>query len=1138
MEKMQTFIGLMGSAKAKHLLETRKTTRTLVVCPDEAAADQLLDAFVFFRDVLGQSQVQVQRFALRKSDLSPSHIRDDHACYDRLSFLHHLHQAQTEPWIGITSVGALFQKTVPQDVFAQRCITLEKDQNYDRDTLLENLIQSGYQRVHQIEDKGQFAVRGDIIDVFSVDQVDPHRIEFFDDEVQSIHFFHMDTQRTDKASGALQQMTCLPCQECFYPSSTAPMVKALKELTDHRGLPPTERMEISKAFANQHSFSTMDKFIGLFYPKGETLADWLPETAEVVWIEPWLIEQEKNQLRLTLQGLEETMTEKKILYPSPQQSFRLPPKALDALTQHPSRQYLDSPQSKSPQMQTTFDIELLDELRQRLIQAQKTPSPFQPMQQQLQQWQSQNMQLHISAVDSKSAQQLQRLLAPYLKGEPIALSKGVSDQTYQMHLGTLPSGFVDKQANEVWLAQNEILGQRKKTVRKPKEPTAVFESVSDLDHGQPVVHMDHGIGIYEGLKKMTIAGNEQDFLILSFAKQDKLFLPVYRLNRIHPYISGDGKKPKLDTLGSTAWKKTKAHAKKAVEEMASELIELYAKRKMAKGFVYPPPDTMYQSFEASFPFQETDDQIQTLEDIDKDLMSDKPMDRLVCGDVGFGKTEIALRTAFRVAEAGRQVAVLVPTTILAQQHYETFKQRFEPFPVNVDFVSRFKSPSENKKTLARLASGQVDIIIGTHRLLSKDVTFANLGLLVLDEEHRFGVKHKERIKTYRNQIDVLTLTATPIPRTLQLSMTGIRDLSVINTPPLDRKAVNTVLATFDESTIFDATMKEIKRGGQVFFLHNRVETIGSMHTFLQKLLPDVRIRVGHGQMNQETLEQTMLDFLHHKFDLLLCTTIIESGIDVPNANTLLINRADTLGLAQLYQLRGRVGRSTRDAYAYMMIPGEEIITPHALKRLKTIKTFTHLGAGLKIAMHDLEIRGAGNLLGAKQSGQIASVGFELYAQLLEREVRKLKGEKVVEEIEPDIQVSMPAMIPENYIYDHQERLKMYRRLSQCPTMQALQDLKQELRDRFGPHPPLLENLFEVIELKILARKCGVASLSITAQSPSIAFSDQANVNVDRLLTLIREDPRFSLTPEHKLTIDFESEIDPYAETKKILMSLH
>jgi transcription-repair coupling factor (superfamily II helicase) len=663
---------------------------------------------------------------------------------------------------------------------------------------------------------------------------------------------------------------------------------------------------------------------------------------------------------------------------------------------------------------------------------------------------------------------------------------------------------------------------------------------SDLRVDDYVVHSEHGIGIYRGLWKLQLGNEEHDFLLLEYQDGDKLYLPVYRLNLLQKYVGGGDGGPRIDKLGGISWEKAKKRVKKSLRELAEELIQLYATRSVVKGHGFPPPDQFLKEFEASFEYEETPDQMQAIEDVQKDLTEEKPMDRLVCGDVGFGKTEVALRGAFRAMMEGKQVAVLVPTTVLAQQHFQTFSRRFAPYPFRVEMLSRFRSRPEQKQVLADLTGGKIDLVVGTHRLLQKDVAFKDLGLLVVDEEHRFGVGHKEKIKRLRTNVDVLTLTATPIPRTLQMSLGGIRDLSVIETPPAERQAIRTYVTEFDEEVIRDAIRRELRRGGQVFFVHNRVQSIGAMEMFLRRLVPEVRLAVAHGQMVERDLERVMMAFVKKEVDLLLTTTIIESGLDFPSANTILINRADKLGLAQMYQLRGRVGRSKEKAYAYILVPALSQMGTDARKRLEALQEVSELGSGLKLAMHDLEIRGAGTLLGDAQSGHIAAVGFDMYLQILEQAVRELKGEEVKEEIDPEIDLPVPAFFPQDYIEDINQRLVFYRRIASARSEIEVHEIGEELRDRFGSIPPAAENLFQVMNLKLLLQQAGVRRISAEKEKVVLIFDPKSSIDPARLVAAVaRGKGRREFTPDQRLKLrptakGWEGMLE---ETKKLLLEI-
>jgi transcription-repair coupling factor (superfamily II helicase) len=629
------------------------------------------------------------------------------------------------------------------------------------------------------------------------------------------------------------------------------------------------------------------------------------------------------------------------------------------------------------------------------------------------------------------------------------------------------------------LTDHEIFSRyHRRRRRRRKSGGLTLAELSALKVGDYVVHEDHGIGTYRGMKRLTLNGQETDCVEIGYAESDRLFVPVHQLGLVSRYAAAEGARPSVHRLGSAAWQKTKARAQKAIQEMAEALLRAYAARKTMPGHAFPPDTVWQHEFEASFPYDETPDQLKAIEEVKQDLESGLPMDRLVCGDVGYGKTEVAIRAAFKCVQDGKQVAVLVPTTILAQQHQLTFRERFADFPVKVEVLSRFRTPSEQKQIVARLAAGDVDVVIGTHRLLSKDVHYRNLGLVVIDEEHRFGVAQKERIRQLTRTVHVLAMTATPIPRTLNLSLAGARDLSVIETPPLDRLPVHTEILEHDDEVIADAILREIDREGQVFYVHNRVETIHNVAIRLQKLLPQARVVVAHGQMPERQLEQVMLDFLERGADVLVSTMIIESGLDIPSVNTLIVDRADTLGLAQLYQLRGRVGRSSHRAFAYLLVPSRRVLTEEAEKRLRVIEDFDDLGMGFKVALKDLEIRGAGNLLGPEQSGFIIGLGFDLYVRLLEEAVATLRGEAAATRPEPRLLTDWSAFLPEDYVPDEHEKLNLYRRLAELRELADLDDLIHEMLDRFGQLPEPAVALFELRRLRLLGAAAGVESLRV------------------------------------------------------------
>ena len=706
-------------------------------------------------------------------------------------------------------------------------------------------------------------------------------------------------------------------------------------------------------------------------------------------------------------------------------------------------------------------------------------------------------------------------------------------------IGDLSSGFRFPSVNLAVVTEEEIFGQRIKRRVPPSSKIDVFlTQLQDLNVGDFVVHTVHGVGLYKGLKRLEIEDSKNDFLLLEYQDGDRLYLPVQRLNLVGKYHGTEGRIPLLDKLGSTNWEKRKSKVKKAVEEMAKELLELYASRKVIEGFSFSKGDRLFSEFEASFEYEETPDQARAIEEVLSDMEETRAMDRLVCGDVGYGKTEVAMRAAFKAVLDNKQVAVLVPTTVLAQQHYITFQNRFAAYPVTVEVLSRFRSHKEQKEILKKIASREVDIIIGTHRLLQKDIAFKDLGIIVIDEEHRFGVSHKERLKQMRKHVDVLTLTATPIPRTLHMSISGIRDLSIINTPPEDRLAIKTIVAMFDDDLIRDAIMRELVRGGQIFFVHNRVQSIGAMADYLRRLVPEARIGVAHGQMKEKELEMVMAAFVNKEYDILLSTSIIESGLDIPSANTILINRADRFGLAEIYQLRGRVGRSRHRAYAYLLTPPEITLTGDAKKRLKVLQELSDLGAGFRLATYDLEIRGAGELLGKAQSGQIAEVGFEMYIRLLEEAIKELKGEKMEREIEPEINLNVSAYIPEEYIPDERQRLNIYKRIASVSSETDITGLKEEIKDRFGGIPVSVDNLFRIMGIKLLLKQTKITELNQKGSFIYMAFSNDTSVEPQKLLRLMNRNPKkFRLTPDSRFIASLEKGKEVWGEIRYVLQQL-
>jgi transcription-repair coupling factor (superfamily II helicase) len=725
----------------------------------------------------------------------------------------------------------------------------------------------------------------------------------------------------------------------------------------------------------------------------------------------------------------------------------------------------------------------------------------------LAEWRAEGFRVRLLAGDAQTAARLREILDDHDLDGPL-VSTLLGPEPLAVAVGGAHAGFECPPLGLVCLTETELFGARRATRRRPAyQRGSGLSAFTDLAPGDLVVHVEHGIARYGGLATLTVDGQPGDYLLLDYADGDRLYLPVQRMAAISKYVGAGEAAGRIDKLGGASWQKTKESVRSAVRQIAGDLLQLYAARQVLTGFAVGSDTPWQHEFEAAFPFEETRDQLEAIAQVKTDLERARPMDRLVCGDVGYGKTEVAMRAAVKTALDGRQVALLVPTTILAQQHWTTFRERFAPYPVRVEMLSRFRTPKEQKAVLAGLQNGTVDVVIGTHRLLSKDVAFKDLGLLIVDEEHRFGVAHKERVKQLRKTVHVLTLTATPIPRTLSMAMSGIRDLSVIETPPADRLAVETVVCRFDSHVIKDAVERELARGGQVFVVHNRIQSLPALTRMIQRLVPRARIAVAHGQMPEATLERTMTRYVAGEFDVLVSTAIVESGLDIPASNTIIINRADRLGLAQLYQLRGRVGRDRLQAYAYLLIPADGRVDDTAAKRLRVIQELTELGSGLKVALRDLEIRGAGNLLGAEQHGQIEAVGFDLYMKLLEQAVRERRGEVVEEDLDPVVTVEVAAYLPDTYVAEASQRLSLYKRLAGLRTGAELEEARAELIDRFGALPTAAAQLLDVVGLRIMARALRIEKLEARDGRALVTFATGTPVAPDRLLGLLRSQPK-------------------------------
>jgi len=1010
----------------------------------------------------------------------------------------------------IAPVEALMTRVLPRKVFLDSCFTIDVSDRVDLQCLVEALAEAGYQRVPQVEELGDFSVRGGIVDVFSPAHSLPFRLELDGETVVSLRYFEPQTQRSQQP---VEQVRVIRARYVAPNQLADPKLKdRVAGRASDIGLLRKDFLDISESLDHGLLFPGVELLLPYFYPQGlETFFSYLPDKALLCIYEPGRVLAEAERFSEKVVSEARSCEQRHAFYPEPE-SLYLSADEFRALCENRRAVEVNPLVTVSkPRDGYSLPIEVACKPSLKLTDltdgGRRVPS-FEPLVAELQEVQRKQARA-LLVVDGEA--ELTRLCR-HLQAYDITLNTKLSsfDQLFEQpdyRPAVLQGGIARGCALELdglyIYGEEDLFGEPRVRRRSRPSSKGFLTSLTELTPGTYVVHIDHGIGLYQGLTHLRVGGVEGDFLNIRYADNDTLYVPVERINLVQRYVGGEGAEPKLDKLGSGSWEKVKRRTKESLLAMAAELLEVHAARQIEQGHAFTPPSgPEYEEFVSRFEFEETPDQQAAIDDVIRDMTSPKPMDRLICGDAGFGKTEVALRAAFIAAMDGWQVAVLAPTTVLVEQHFNTFTKRFEGFPVRIGMLSRFVSRKQAREVLEELKSGRLDIVIGTHRLLQNDVHFKRLGLLIVDEEQRFGVRHKEKIKKLRKVVDVLTLAATPIPRTLQMAMLGIRDLSAIQTPPVDRQAVRTFVAHFDDGLIREVVLRELNRGGQVFFVHNRVENIDHMARYLEGLIPEAKIAVAHGQMHERELEKVMSDFVQGKVNLLVCSAIIESGLDIPNANTIIINRADHFGLAQLYQLRGRVGRSRTKAYAYLLIPGEHLITRDARRRIELFCELEELGSGFKVALYDLELRGAGNLLGREQSGNIAAVGFELYMEMLEQAINELRGKPTRIEVEPELQLGIPAYIPEAFIADERERLVIYRRLARVESAEELDELRAELRDRFGPLPALVENLLRIMNLRRRMRTLMITSAQMRKSSLELRFHPQAPLDGTRLVALV------------------------------------
>ena len=1048
-------------------IQRQLETPLIVVAADENRAEAWRDDLMA---IAGEDVVRY--FPMWDVDLYDGRSPDAEVSGLRIETVARL--AAGRPTIVVAPAAALVSPVIPPAALEGATLNLRVGLERPLDEIITHLVDAGFERVPIIDAVGQFSSRGGILDVYPVGVEHPLRLEFFGDEIESIRTFDVASQRS---IGGLQETVVLPAREVVlqrpFFDDYVPNLELAEEETGVDLTDIKDQLELGTT-----TLDGIEAMMGILYGLDDGLFEYLGSKAVVYADEADDVDSELDKV----QGPSRRDYERHA-----QRGTHVPPERLVR-----DGAWLHERLGRSRQVRPAPLGEAGDAVRFGASEPHVIQGELAVLKQEINRLDRDGFDVHILSETQGQSSRLQEIFAEW-----------ADDVTFG--LGSLSRGFVYPAAKIAILNDHEIFSRNKSRHRyrrfKAAKPIASFDAMS---RGDFVVHVDHGIGRYLGLRRLTISNRDHDCLEVSYQAQDKLFVPVEQLDRLRRYSSAEGDIPLLSKLGSSAWEKLKERTKEEIFKMAGELIQLYAERKSLPGMKFSSDQPMLRELEASFPFQETPDQLRTVEEVKRDMESPHPMDRLVCGDVGYGKTEVAVRAAFKAVCDHKQVAVLVPTTILAQQHFQVFSERMAPFPVKVEVMSRFRTAKEQKEVAEQVKAGKVDVLIGTHRILSQDIKFKDLGLLVVDEEQRFGVKHKERLKQFKRMVDVITLTATPIPRTMHMSLMGARDMSVINTPPQDRLPIHTEIISFDEGRIIEAIHREIARDGQVYFVHNRVQSIYRLMDYLQELLPEVRFAMAHGQMPARQLEGIMFDFLERKYDCLVSTMIIESGIDIPSVNTILVNRCDMLGLSQLYQIRGRVGRSKERAYAYLLVPKGKKLTRKSRLRLRAVEEFAELGSGFNIAMRDMEIRGAGNLLGAQQHGFITAVGFDLYTRLLDEAVRELKGETVEQQVDPDIKIAVTAYIPDDYVPDSDLKMGFYQRLADAGRIVDLLAIREEMEDRFGRLPWQAKSLMHIMEIKVMARQLGLTVVQLEKSRFRLVFPEHVQVSPSDIQRLIEK----------------------------------
>lgn len=1079
------------------LVKSQQTFTTLIT-PDTHTADQLSQEIKFFLDQSADKLLHLPDWETLPYDLFSPH---EDIISQRLKTLQTL--TKVKRGLLVVPVSTLMQRLPPRTWLLGNSFNLVSGQTLDFMEFRNRLISAGYRSVSQVIGHGEFTSRGSIIDLFPMGSAQPFRIDLFDDEIESIRFFDPETQRSTEK---VEQIKILPAHE--FPLDEAG-IKTFRNQYRSQFEGDPQKNPVYKSISQGSLIGGIEYYLPLFFEKTNTLFDYLPENTLFC-----MLDDTDAHAESFFEGIQSRYEqrrhdiERQILKP---EQLYLDVDKLNSQIGNYAQLQLQRVKT-SANNSINFSSQALPDLALHI----RLEEPAKSLQQYLKKWKG---RILFTADSAGRREFILDTLRPFgIKPKPVADWHGFLSTAENIAITVAPlEQGVQLSGDAICIIpEAHLLADRVRQTRRRKRPTrdadAIVRNLTDLHTGAPVVHEDHGVGRYMGLQCLNVGEIENEFLTLEYAGNDKLYVPVSSLHLISRYTGADADTAPLHKLGGEQWQRIKRKAAQKAHDVAAELLDIYARRAARKGHAYVLDEHDLRAFAASFPFEETEDQQATIDAVLTDLQTPQPMDRVVCGDVGFGKTEVAMRAAFVAANTGRQVAILVPTTLLAQQHGKNFSDRFADWPFRIETLSRFRTQKDQKTILKNLENGGVDIVIGTHKLLQKDIRFKNLGLVIIDEEQRFGVRHKERLKSLRAEVDMLTLTATPIPRTLNMSLSGLRDLSIIATPPMHRHAIKTFVSEWDKNLVQEACLREISRGGQIYYLHNEVKSIEKAARELEEIIPAANVRIAHGQMRERDLEQVMSDFYHQHFNVLVCTTIIETGIDIHTANTIIIQRADKFGLAQLHQLRGRVGRSHHRAYAYLITPDKKSMTTDAIKRLEAIESLEDLGVGFTLASHDLEIRGAGELLGDEQSGQIQEIGFSMYNELLERAVKALKSGQIPDELDSviahtEVDLGVPALLPDDYVPDVHTRLIIYKRIASAKNKQSLRELQIELIDRFGLLPVQTKNLFETTQLKILATPLGIKKLDVGETGGRMLLSGKPDVNVNQLLSLIQNEPQ-------------------------------